>query len=375
MKPDVEFTSSSNTLALIGNEGSHCVYIRDQYWFRCGALKDVNGKALLQFGKDARPADIPLALWGGVGMAVLTPRFVYFGTILKFLLFTLVLVLIVFLLSVFQEWYMISLFAVQGPLFLVSAMGALFLCEVGNAQFDLEVQRLVKNSLQSRAIEYGWDLIYDCSCTKANTPFLEFKKRPILSLACPDEETSSSQHRLTWPSEICHYDIALPASGLVRCYPLLHGSVYAPRFRSAIDPWTWGAVISTLNDATLQHDDAELGHHAHREWIYYAWADLFFPVMLYFYFPVVMLTMFLHNFHPGFFVFVLFGLILINQGVQKCDRRLRESRLERSITVLQQALQKEFDGAVVMSLEDRIVWIKFRTVDENQTSITSMSIV
>ena len=64
-------------------------------------------------------------------------------------------------------------------------------------------------------------------------------------------------------------------------------------------------------------------------------------------------------------------------GVAAWDRRLGESHLERSISVRQQALQKEFDGAVVMSLEGRKVWIQFRSVDAdaNQTATTSMSIV
>ena len=70
-EPDVELT--------IGNEESHYVYVRTRYLCRCRALKDVNGKSPLQFGKDARPADIPLAFWGGVGIAVLTPRTRYFG--------------------------------------------------------------------------------------------------------------------------------------------------------------------------------------------------------------------------------------------------------------------------------------------------------
>ena len=150
----------------------------------------------------------------------------------------------------------------------------------------------------------------------------------------------------------------------MRCYPLLHGSVYAPRFRSTIDPWTWGAVISTLNDATLQHDDAELGHHPHREWMYYALLGVHILVAL--------LNLFLHNFSN-----VLLVLSLVVWGVSRWDRRLGESRLEGSITVRQQALQKEFDGAVVMSLEGRKVWIQFRSVDAdaNQTATTSMSIV
>ena len=227
----------------------------------------------------------------------------------------------------------------------------------------------MKNSLQSRAIEYGWDLIYDCSCTKANTPILEFKKRPK-ALACPDEENSSSQHyRLKWPSEICHYDIALPASGIFRCYPLLHGPVYAPRFRSAVDPWTWGAVVSTLNDASLQHDDDELGHHRHRESMYYA--------LLGVYLLVVLLKFFLYSYDTAFVSYVLLVLSLVVWGVNRWDRRLGESRLEGSITVRQQALQKEFDDAVVMSLEGRNVWIQFRCVDAdaNQTATTSMSIV
>ena len=50
-EPDVELT--------IGNEESHYVYVRTRYLCRCRALKDVNGKSPLQFGKDARPADIP----------------------------------------------------------------------------------------------------------------------------------------------------------------------------------------------------------------------------------------------------------------------------------------------------------------------------
>ena len=63
-------------------------------------------------------------------------------------------------------------------------------------------------------------------------------------------------------------------------------------------------------------------------------------------------------------------------GVAAWDRRLGESHLERSISVRQQALQKEFDGAVVMSLEGSIVWLEFRPVDENQPFLlTTMPIV
>jgi hypothetical protein len=170
------------------NQESHCVCIRDRYFFRCGALKqNVNGKSLLQFGKDARPADIPLALWGGVGAAVLTPRARYSEYFDVYLCFTMILApSFVFLLSVLQEWDLSLLVVVLGTLYMVATAIALLLWEQGTKHFDLEVHQLVTNSLQSHALDYGWDLIYDFSCTKTNHKFLEFKKLPIAVTVAPE---------------------------------------------------------------------------------------------------------------------------------------------------------------------------------------------
>jgi hypothetical protein len=142
-----------------------------------------------------------------------------------------------------------------------------------------------------------------------------------------------------------------------------------------VDPWTAGAVMSTLNDATLQHDNAELGYHPHREWLYSTWGGWQSPILLLF----VILGRFAadHGFDILSIVFPLLLCILavLHLGGILWDERLKKSRLERSIAVQQQALQEEFDGAVVMSLEGRIVWLEFRAVDANQTLITAMPIV
>jgi hypothetical protein len=64
-----------------------------------------------------------------------------------------------------------------GLLLLAATVEALFLWELGTKRFELEVQDLEKNSLQSRALEYGWDLMYDCSCTKANSAVIQLYDR------------------------------------------------------------------------------------------------------------------------------------------------------------------------------------------------------
>ena len=48
----------------------------------------------------------------------------------------------------------------MGPIIHAGRVGALLLWKLGNNHFDLEVDQLVKNSLASRALECGWDLIF-----------------------------------------------------------------------------------------------------------------------------------------------------------------------------------------------------------------------
>ena len=157
--------------------------------------------------------------------------------------------------------------------------------------------------------------------------------------------------------------------------PLLHDGIIACMTRMEIDPWTVGAVVSTLNDATLQHDNAELGHHPHRDWLCTYSIYVFYWVMLLF----LILRRYADDHDFDILSIVLSLLLCINSVLFVVlliwDWRLTRSRLERSIAVQQQALQEEFDGAMVMSLDDRAVLLEFRRVDANPTPITAIPIV
>ena len=127
-----------------------------------------------------------------------------------YMLFTYCMTWIVYLLSVFLDWDTGILLVVLGTLLLTATGGALLLWELGTKHFDLEVQELVKNSLQTHALECGWDLIYDCSCTKTNHTFLEFKKLLPISGAPSHAEIPSSMHNLKWPTHIWRFQVDSP---------------------------------------------------------------------------------------------------------------------------------------------------------------------
>ena len=157
--------------------------------------------------------------------------------------------------------------------------------------------------------------------------------------------------------------------------PLLHDGIIACMTRKGIDPWTVGAVLSTLNDATLQHDNAELGHHPHRDWLCTNSISVFNWVTL-----LLLIFRRYADDHDLDILSIVFSLLqcisaVLVVGLQIWDWRLTRSRLERSIAVQQQALQEEFDGAMVMSLDDRAVLLEFRRVDANPTPITAIPIV